>query len=383
MARRALDIVVAAPVAATPHQAGSTWAMFQYLLGLRRLGHRVVFIDPLPPSALQPVGGALHESLNAVAFRQALADFGFDDPAALLLTGTRDTIGMSYDTLRNRVRSADLLLNVSGTLKDDEFLAGVPRRVYLDIDPGFTQLWQAQGVSTGMDRHTDFVTIGKGIGTPESPIPTLGLSWIHTLQPIVLEHWPAADRVEIDAFTTIANWRSYGSIRHEGVAYGQKVHALREFLSVPRLTGERFAVALAIDPGDAKDIAALEQSGWQLLDPVATCGTPARYRSFIQQSRGEFGIAKSGYVAGRCGWISDRSICYLASGKPVLAHDTGPTGAPTGCGLLPFSNVQDVLAGVTMLRDDYPTHARAARAVAEEYFDSDHVLDALLRKLGA
>ena len=231
--------------------------------------------------------------------------------------------------------------------------------------------------------HTRFVTVGLAMGQPDCRVPTCGLEWIATLPPVVLARWPVATRVEYPALTTIANWRGYGSIRHEGVLYGQKAHSLRPFMALPKLTAERLMLALAIDPGEVQDLAALHDNGWCLLNPAEVAPTPERYRRFIQGSRAEFGIAKSGYVAARCGWLSDRSVCYLASGRPVLAQETGFSRfLPAGAGLLSFATVEDLLAGIEALRRDYAGQARAARALAEEYFDSDQVLSRLLEEVG-
>ena len=141
--------------------------------------------------------------------------------------------------------------------------------------------------------------------------------------------------------------------------------------------------ALAIHPGESKDLAALKENGWQLLDPAQVAATPASYQQFIQGSKAEFGIAKSGYVASRCGWFSDRSVCYLASGRPVLAQETGFSRfLPTGAGLFAFQTADDVLAAIEEVNADYPRHARAARTLAEEFFDSDKVLSRLLERIG-
>jgi hypothetical protein len=261
-------------------------------------------------------------------------------------------------------------------------IARIPRRVYLDLDPAFIQIWHAQGIDMRFGGHTHFVTIGQAIGQPDCPVPTCGQLWITTPQPIVLAHWPVAEKIVYDGLTTVGNWRGYGSVEHQGVFYGQKVHSLRQYVTLPRLTAERFLPALSIHPGEAKDLAILAENGWHLLDPARVAATPAAYRQFIQESKAEFGIAKSGYVASRCGWFSDRSICYLASGRPVIAQETGFSRfLPTGSGLFAFSNPLDVLAAIDEMNRDYPYYSRAARRLAEEHFASDKVLPQLLRHL--
>jgi glycosyltransferase involved in cell wall biosynthesis len=372
-------------IAADPDQGGATWAVIQYLLGFRRLGYRVVFVESIPETSMSPKGVPPDCTRNAAYFRRVMEDFGFDSDSTLLVAGTRQTVGLAYEELRRIARSADVLINVSGILTDEELTGGIPCRVYLDLDPTFNQLWHALDICDMRFRgHTHFVTIGLAIGRSDCTVPTCGLPWITSPQPVVLSHWPVARRITHDALTTVGHWRSYGSIEHEGTLYGQKAHSLRRFITLPTLTDERFLLALAIHPDEHKDLAALAANGWRLVDPAQVVRSPADYRRFIRGSRGEFGIAKSGYVASRCGWISDRSICYLASGRPVLAQETGFSHfIPAGEGLFAFESTEDILAAIEELRSNYARHARAARAIAEESFDSDKVLGRLLDRLFA
>ena len=370
--RDRLTIVVSGMVAGHPHQGGAAWAVLQYVLGFRRLGHDVFLIEPVA-------------DMEETWFHQVAAEFGIEQTAALLRMDTRDTCGLPFDRLREICRRADLLLNISGMLTDPELTDRIPLRVYLDLDPAFVQLWHAaEGIDMRFAGHTHFVTVGQAVGQPGCAVPTCGLPWIPTLQPVVLEHWPAAGPIVHEALTTVGNWRGYGSIEHGGVHYGQKAHSWRPLMSLPTRTRERFLPALAIHPGERKDLDALAANGWQLLDPAEVAGTPARYRSFILGSKAELGIAKSGYVNSRCGWFSDRSVCYLASGRPVIAQETGFSRfLPTGAGLFAFETAEDVLAAIDEINGDYPRHAQAARALAEEFFDSDKVLGRLLERIGA
>lgn len=372
-------------VAAEPYQGGATWAVLQYLLGLKRLGHQVYFIEPLEESALQPRGSPLPQSNNAAYFRQVMATFGLEGTSALYLSSTEQTVGLPYDEMRRAARRADVLVNISGVLADEALLEPIPLRVYLDLDPAFAQLWHTvAAIDMRFATHNRFVTIGQAIGQSECAVPTCGLPWIPTPQPIVLACWPLAHVLTYDALTTVGNWRGYGSIEYEGVFYGQKAHSLRQFLRLPTLTDEQFILALSIHPDERSDLAAMASNGWRLVDPAQVAHTPAAYQRFVQGSKGEFGIAKSGYVASRCGWFSDRSICYLASGRPVIAQETGfRRWLPTGEGLFAFETLEDILGAIEELRRDYPRHAQAARALAEQYFDSDKVLSCLLERIGA
>ena len=381
--RASPTILLSGMIAAVPDQGGATWAVLQYLLGFRRLGYRVVFVESIPETSMSPRGVPLDRTRNAEYFRRVMRDFGFDSDSTLLVAGKRQTVGLSYEQLRRVARSADLLINISGMLTDEELTGEIPCRVYLDLDPAFTQLWHAlHGCAMRFSGHTHFATIGLAIGRSDCHVPTCGLPWITTLQPVVLSSWPVAKQVTHDALTTVGHWRSYGSIEHDGMLYGQKAHSLRRFITLPTLTRESFILALAIHPEEHEDLAALAANGWQLLDPARVARTPADYRRFIRGSRAEFGIAKSGYVASRCGWFSDRSLCYLASGRPVLAQETGFSEfVPTGEGLFAFESTEDILAAIDELRANYTRHARAARALAEQIFNSDKVLSRFLDRL--
>jgi hypothetical protein len=379
-----LKVVVSGMIAAVPRQGGAAWAVLQYLLGLRRLGHDVLFVEQCEAESLQPKGAPLAGSENASYFADTMKAFGLEQDSALVLAGTKETCGASFPRLREVAREADILLNISGTLTDEELIGNIPVRAYIDLDPAFNQLWHAQGIDVGFGGHTHFVTVGQAIGKPDCPVPTCGLDWIPTLPPVVLEEWPRAETIVHDAFTTVGNWRGYGSVEHDGVQYGQRAHSLREFFALPRLTDATFQPALAIHPDEKPDVAALAENGWEVLDPSRVADTPARYREFIQGSRAELGVAKSGYVLSRCGWFSDRSACYLASGRPVIAQETGFSRfVPTGEGLFAFSSSDEVLAGIEELQSGYGRHAEAARFLAERHLDSDRVLGTLLERLGA
>jgi hypothetical protein len=371
-------------IAGDPFQGGATWAILQYVLGLRRLGHDVYLIEPIAPGSLQPSGANLGLSRNAEYFRQVIRKFGLTGRAAILLRDSHETTELSYEELQRVARSADMLINVSGMLTDAELLTAIPTRIYLDLDPAFIQLWQAtQGIDMRMDGHTHFVTVGLRIGQPDCEIPTCGRTWIPTLQPVVLDHWPVAAETPDDVFTTIGNWRGYGSIEYAGKFYGQKAHSLRRIIELPRCTSQQFRLALAIHEDESKDVTGLAANGWMIVDPFQVANTPTNYRRFIQRSKAELGIVKSGYVVSRCGWFSDRSACYLASGRPALTEDTGfSPSLPCGEGLLAFRSIEDAVAGIDAISADYKRHARTARQIAETYFDSDRVLTSLLERIG-
>jgi hypothetical protein len=365
-----LRILFSGMVAGDPGQGGASWSILQYVLGLRALGHEVRLVEPV--DALEPA--------SVDYFSALVREFGLEREAALLARGSRDTAGLPYRELAAWATGADLLFNVSGMLRDESLAGPPPLRVYLDLDPAFNQLWHSvYGIDMGFDLHNRFATVGLELGEPGCPVPTCGREWIKTLPPVFLPLWPRTATVETVAFTTVANWRGYGSVEWEGRRYGQKAHSLRGLIDLPKQTQERLLLALAIHPEEREDLAALGSHGWQLADPARVAGSPGRYAGFVRGSKGELGIAKEGYVASRCGWFSDRSACYLASGRPVVAQETGfARHLPVGKGLLSFGTVEEAVAALTEVDADYRRHAEAARALAEQLFESSAVLGRLL-----
>lgn len=379
-----LRILLGGMVARVPGQGGLSWVVLQYMLGLRRLGHEVHFLELVTTCDLIPRGAPLIGSDNASYFLDVVRQFRLEDYATLLDTNTGESIGKSLRELEDFSSNCDLLLNLSGLLNDKHFFSQIPVRAYIDLDPAFTQLWNCvQGVDVGLSGHNRFGTIGLNLGTPDCVIPTLDKSWIKTLPPLVLANWPVAVRPPTLGLTTVANWRGYGSIEYDGIFYGQKAHSMRPFFDVPSKTGASFDLALSIHPDEKSDLEHIGKNGWRLLDPSVVAATPNVFKDFIQMSRAEFGIAKSGYVASNCGWFSDRSICYLASGRPVVAQETGFSAhLPTGRGLFAFKSMEELLDCIEDLDRNYEVHCRAAREIAEAHFNSKFVLTELLRNLG-
>jgi hypothetical protein len=380
-----LRIFVCGMIAADPGQGGAAWAVLQYVLGLRALGHDVYLVEPVPPGSIVPESAPLAASTNAGYFRAVVDRFGLAERAALLRQDTGATVGVSYGELTRAARGADLLINISGMLTDPALFDAFPRRVYLDLDPAFNQLWHAvERIDMRFDGHTHFFTVGGLIGTPACEIPACGRTWQPIVQPVVLTEWPVTPGDPGAPWTTVGNWRGYGSIAHDGVFYGQKAHSFRRLLDLPARSGARVMPALTIHPAEQHDLEALRAHAWDLVDPVDVASTPQAYGEFVRRSKGELGVAKSGYVASRCGWFSDRSVCYLASGRPVIAQDTG-FGAylPTGEGLFAFGTVDEAAGAMERVNSDYGRQCRRAREIAETYFRSDRVLGDLLDRANA
>jgi hypothetical protein len=379
-------IVVAGALAQKPHQAGHTWQFLQYLLGFRRLGFDVLFVDRLDADMCVDEHGrptSPERSANVAYFADVMRSCGLADSCALLVDGA-SVFGVPRAQALARTRRSTLLLNVMGYLDDEELLGAASRRVFLDTDPGFGQMWLELGLADIFRGHDAYVTVAENIGRPGCSIPTCGLDWKTTRQPVVLDLWRRQDEVRRTAFTSVGAWRGpYAPISLNGVTYGLRVHEFRKFAHIPRLSGRRFDIALDIDAAETSDLELLRSNGWRLVSPRQAAGDLWTYRDFLRSSFAEFMVARGIYVQTRSGWFSERSICYLASGTPVLAQDTGLDGLlPSGEGLLTFTTADEAAAGVESISSDHDRHARAAAEIAEAYFESGLVLGRLLRTVG-
>jgi hypothetical protein len=382
-------IVVAGALANKPGNGGAAWTRLSWALGLKKLGCEVYFVEQIAPQACVDASGTpceLDRSVNLAWFERITERFGLGQRSALIDEREGLAIGVGLREIAEIADAADLLVNISGHLT----LALKPRfrrRAFIDLDPGYTQFWHAQGLAEHRLRdHHAYFTVGENIGTAECDVPTNGIAWRPIRQPVLLDEWPVTSRPD-DApvrFTTIASWRGpYGRVQHDGRQFGLKAHEFRKFVTLPALTGHRFELALDVDPADWRDVETLQRHDWTVVDPHGVAGDPHAFRRYIQASGAECSVAQGIYVETRSGWFSDRTVRYLASGKPVLVQDTGFGRAyPTGCGLVPFRTVDEAARGARRIADNYDAHARAARAIAEDYFDSDKVLGRLLDEMG-
>ena len=382
------DVIVGATLANKPFNGGNAWTRLNWVLGLRRLGLEAHLIDQIDASSCvdascrptQP-----RDSVNVSYFADVMERFGLQKHAHLVCSDGTTLYGSEFARLEKLASAADLLINISGHLQLPA-LKNAPRvKLFFDDDPGYTQFWHAnEQLGERLAGYDYYFTLGTNIGTERTVIPSSGIDWRPMRVPIALEHWPLVEPESFRSFTTVGSWRGpYGVVVFGGKTYGQKVHEFRKFIEMPGKTGLPFEMVLNIDPADAKDRQALEQAGWRLLSPSAVA-TPDQYREFVQHSSAEFSVAQSIYVQTNSGWFSDRTVAYLASGKPALVQDTGFTdNLPTGEGLLTFSNTDQAVAGAHEIAANYDRHCRAARAIAEEYFDSDKLLRNLLGVISA
>jgi hypothetical protein len=370
------SILIAAAFAQRPGYGGHAWALLQYVLGFRALGFDVTVVDRLE-QGMAPDERAALGSVGKLLGDEGIPFCVFGDDGA-------SRAGLTRAEVLARAAEARLLLNVMGFVRDPELLAAARRRVFLDIDPGFGQVWRELGLADLFAGHDDFVTVGRNIGRDGCGVPTCGLRWLTIPHPVVLERCPVAADGNGAGFTSVGSWRGpYDRIEYDGQSLGLRVHEFRKFIGLPTRVDADFRVALEIDPSDEADLASLRENGWQLVDPREAAGDPAQYLRFVQSSLAEFTVAKGMYVALQSGWLGDRTVCYLASGKPALVQDTG-LGAhyPLGEGLLAFSTIDDAVEGARAILADPGTHTRAARRLAEQELDSRIVLARLLEELG-
>jgi hypothetical protein len=353
----------------------------QYLLGLRALGHDVWYLEDcgdeswvydwheerLTNDLVYPTR-YIDSCLTAIGFGQRW-----------IYRTSEDSVGMPTEQFMELCSSADLLLlrAVPMTRWRSEYHAP-RRRAFVDVDPGFTQFKIANGVAPYVEtiEHCEQVfSISPRIGAGDCSIPSVGRRWISTVSPIYLPAWPVADAVST-TFTTVMQWQSYRDEVFEGVEYGSKSREFARLLSLPRRTTQPLEIALT--GGDPE---VFLSHGWQVVEGWSTSFTPESYQGYIQRSRAELSVAKHGYVATRGGWFSDRSVCYLASGRPVLIQDTGlDAWLPTGQGVVTFRDEDEALGGIDRINADYAEHSRMARALAEGFFSADSVLTALLEE---
>jgi hypothetical protein len=352
---------------------GVTWCSLMYLLGLRALGHEVFYIEDTGECVYDPVANtrATDPTYGTTYINDALAPFGLGDRWTFVnYDGSYH--GRSAEHVREYCRDADLFINLSGGswFWRDEY-ARIPRKIFIDSDPAFTQLAIAKQEPWYVEffrRFDRLFTFGSNIGTAACRVPVGDFAWRRTWQPVTLDDW-RTDLEPRDRFTTIMTWQ----IESFADVGGNKDIEFVKYIDLPSRTPQRFELAI----NGPQTL--LREHGWDTVDAMRVSRTPPEYRDFIHGSKAEFGVAKHTYVATNSGWFSDRTECYLASGRPALVQDTGWTAhLPHGEGLLAFTNPDEALAGIDRLNADYARHAGRAREIAAEHFDARRVLPKLL-----
>ena len=381
-------VMVASVIATKCQNGGNACAVLNWVHGLRRLGVRTYYVEQIASEHCVDEHGLVvpfERSANVAYFEHVMRDAGLTDVSALICDGGPRTAGIPYREVLEVADAADLLLNISGHLTLRPLMRRLRRKAYLDLDPGYTQFWHAAGhAGARLVGHDVHFTIGENIGLPGCCIPTGAIRWRHTRQPIVITGESHATTPWTGRFTTIGSWRgSYGPVQYGSTTFGLKVHEFRKFIELPARTAAEFEVALDIHPADGRDLDALRGRGWRVVDPRCLVPDPQSFDDYISGSDAEWSAAQGVYVATNSGWFSDRTVRYLAAGKPAVVQDTGFTQTfPVGDGLIAFRTLEEAIRGVDAIQRDPHRHQRAARALAAEYFDANKVVGRLLDDAG-
>jgi len=391
------------------------WHYVQYLLGLSRLGHDVYYHEdtwmwPYHPIEKTYTPDGDYSAKYIRDFLSVYAPELCENWHYLHLHET--SYGMPRSEFDEVCRSADIFLNVGGGCTIPEELSPNCVKVIIDTDPGYNQIvltelfdWSenAERWRDSVAAHDRFLTYAENIHSPECLIPKLGFKWKTTRPPVVPDLWEDIARVTPSVttpWTTIMSWNVFkGRLLYQGVEYKSKGSEFEKLMDLPRLTGAPLKVGVGGVSTEfrwferhgwqsaaracsfvarARTFKRLARNGWQVVDGPHVTKTPAQYRDFIANSRGEISPAKHVYVAMRSGWFSERSVCYLAAGRPVIVQDTGFRSVlPTGEGLLVFASLEEAADAVRKVEMAYARHAKAAKAIAIECFGSDRVLQRL------
>jgi glycosyltransferase involved in cell wall biosynthesis len=350
--------------------AGHFWAYMQYAHALRRLGCEVLLLDSYIWSSEPPDEQRVREFLDR------MARYGFDDEA-IVANGA----GLPGSDLSEVLDDVDLLLNFNYHLGDD-VVSAARRSALVDIDPGLLQFWISRGFIAPAE-HDLYFTTGETIPNGSGAIPDCGLDWLQSRPPVCLDLWPYTYAPASDAFTTVSSWWGERDYVGDPEDYydNTKRTAFFDFMDLPRYTDQPLELALFLADSDEGDRKLLEDHGWRVRHSPEVASSPEDYRAYVQSSRGEFSWAKASCMRFQNAWVSDRSLCYLASGKPVVVQDTGPSSIlPDGEGMFRFKTMADVAQAFETINGDYERQCRLARRLAEEQFDAEVVVAGILER---
>ena len=367
---------------------GVIWDYLQYLLGFRKLGHEVLYLEDSGAWPYDPVAGTITADCSFAlrSLKKIFADFDLADSWVYRNGADGKFYGTGEKVAREWLRHGDLLVNVSsaGWLRDYDLRVG--HKMFIDGDPMFCQIGLLDGSNPQYagrlrDHHSHF-TFGLSVGQPSCPVPVDGITWRPTVQPIALDHWPVTPAPPHAPWTTVMNWSSYPPKTWEGRPYGQKDLEFKKFFNLPKTTSAHFKLAMGLGVDAQRPADHLRQIGWDLVEPQDVVPDHLTYRTFLQNSAAEWSVAKHGYVEGQTGWFSCRSACYLALGRPVVVQETGWTKhLPSGQGALAFTDLAEAVDAIARVTRDYAHHAQAARRMAEEHFEAKQVCQQLLRAI--
>jgi hypothetical protein len=383
-------IVVWGLMASLPF-GGMVWQVLHYLVGLRRLGFDVWYVEDTDRVVYEPrrLWPTLDYAPNVERLDAFMTSVGLGDRWVFRpplsreeCLGARDLAG-----LVRLYAEADAALNLCGAQEIRPEHRSIRGLIYLQTDPTADQVRVAEGRRPKIEEletYRSLFTYGENIGTDQCRVPVEIFEWKTTRPPVILDWWDSSARPAEPRFTTITNWRRFPKkdVRWKGETWSwNKQDEIRKIIALPRVS----PVPLELSIGgyvNAKDKALLRDHGW-IVRPASRLTDPDVYRAYIEGSSGELTVAKEQYVLPRTGWFSDRSVCYLAAGRPVVTQDTSfDRSIPTGEGLLAFDDQAGALEAIETVLRDYRRHSRAARELAREYFSSDVVLTDMLRKAG-
>ena len=387
MSRRPEPLLVLGLVGQYP-VAGVAWQAIHYLVGLERLGYEVYYVEDSGAAPYDPrSGGRTDDCTYACQYiAEMMRRIGLADRWAYLDMARGETHGPSGPRLPALYREAAVLVNLCGATAPREEHRRGGRLLYIETDPVFEQIRIADGDESSLGflaSHDVLFTYGENLGADDCPVPLARFDWKKTRPPVVPDLWAGPDEPTTPFFTSIATWENKGKdIAFRGTTYRWSKHVnFLRFLDLPQHTPAR--LRLAMDPGDAAVTERLTGLGWDLVDPRPVSSDLDAYRDFVLASRGEFTVAKDLYVRPRSGWFSDRSVCYLAAGRPVVTQETGFSKfIPTGEGLFAFSERDEIVDAFARIAADYPRQSAAARRIATEHFGAEPVLRRLLADAG-
>jgi hypothetical protein len=384
--KRRLKILVAGYAVGFP-MGGQVWMMLHYLLGLHRLGHEVLFLEDTSdwsyPFDPEKGYGSLDSSFGRGILENLLDRYGLGRRWAYNSALEGKLYGVTEAEVNRFCREADLFLNISGVNPLRENYMQCRLKAVIDTDPVFTQMRIAEDekIRSYYQAHDVCFTFGYNVPSGKVGVPLSDIDWIPTLPPIILQEWaPTAPQGR--AYTTVGSWDTKGRdivLKGERLSWRKSVK-YEALIDMPqRLPGIDLELTFS---GMEKDGPRFADRGWIVRDALVVSRDPWIYREYIQESRGEFTVAKDQNVKLKSGWFSDRSASYLASGRPVITEDTGfDAYLPVGEGLFPFETLDDALAAFIAIEADPLMHRRAARRIAEEFFDAEKVLRGLLHEL--
>jgi Glycosyltransferase len=376
--------VVVSPfnVANFPQGGGHFWVYMQYVQGLRQLGCDVFWLE-----RFRSTGDANTDAAMLAPFLKRLERFGLSGKAILYTSRTGNgehgipeaCFGMTLDQAEAVFERAELLLNFHYAISP-ALLKRFRRTALVDIDPGLLQFWISRG-QLSVPAHDLFFTTGETVGTRTARFPDCELEWFRIRPPVCLEQWPYTFTPGAEAFTTVSNWDADDWIVDDTQRYeNTKRVAFLQFADLPRFSSQPLELALFLrTEKDLLEKQDLRQRGWRIRHSGEVAGNPEAYRVYVQQSRGEFSCAKRSCIEFQNAWISDRTLCYLASGKPAVVQHTGPSSfLPNGEGLFRFKTLQEAAAAFDEINSNYEHHSRAARRLVETEFDARKIARQIL-----